>query len=518
MISLDKARSLEDSRPQTETSRTSEAIHHSSENAVYANEFSAGNGLYVKLQRFAGRFGVEQRGIERVPSDERTDSSVAQVATMWFSANLCVSTFAVGVVSVPIFNLGFVDAALVITFITFLGILPVCFFSTLGSRFGLRQMVLSRFYFGYHGAKLGASLNILSCIGWAAVNVIIGAQIIHAVNKNVPGWASILIMGGSTLVVSLFGYKVVHAYERWSALPVLVVFFVLLGQFVSSGNFNNIPMGYGQGEVGAVLSFSAAVYGFASGWTVLAADYTVYQPVTRSRKSIFLWTFGGLYVSLVFTQLLGAAVATTMVHNPEFRHAYDDSHIGGLLALVLAPLGPFGSFCLIILALATIATNTPNIYSVSLTLQILARKTQRVPRFVWVLLSTVTYLAISIPGYDHFADMLETFLLIISYWVAIYEAVALVEHFVFRGGVRGYRPEDYTDASALPPGYAAVTAFMVGVAGAILGTSRPGFIGPIGELCGKPGLGGDVGAGLAFGFTAVTFFALRSVEKSHFGR
>lgn len=106
------------------------------------------------------------------------------------------------------------------------------------------------------------------------MNVIIGAQIIHAVNTNVPGWASILIMGASTLVVSMFGYKVVHAYERWSAIPTLVVFLVLLGQFVSSGEFNNVPMGYGQAEVGAVLSFAAAVYGFSSGWTVLAADYT----------------------------------------------------------------------------------------------------------------------------------------------------------------------------------------------------------------------------------------------------
>lgn len=220
----------------------------------------------------------------------------------------------------------------------------------------------------------------------------------------------------------------------------------------------------------------------------------------------------------MFTQLLGAAVSTAMVSNPEFRHAYDESHIGGLLAMVLAPLGPFGSFCLIILALATIANNTPNIYSVSLTLQVLARKTQRVPRFVWVLLSSITYLAISIPGYDHFSDMLETFLLVISYWVAIYQAIALVEHFVFRGGVRGYRPDDYTDAKALPPGYAALAAFLFGVMGATLGTSRPGFIGPIGKLCGGPELGGDVGAEIAFAFSSVSFLALRAAEKSYLRR
>lgn len=41
-----------------------------------------GNSLFGKLQAFAGKFGVEQRGIERVPNDERTDSSLSQIGTL----------------------------------------------------------------------------------------------------------------------------------------------------------------------------------------------------------------------------------------------------------------------------------------------------------------------------------------------------------------------------------------------------------------------------------------------------
>lgn len=70
---------------------------------------------------------------------------------------MAVSTFAIGALAQPIFNLGFVDTALTIVFVNILGILPVSFFSTLGPRFGLRQMVLSRFYFGYYGVKLSMS-------------------------------------------------------------------------------------------------------------------------------------------------------------------------------------------------------------------------------------------------------------------------------------------------------------------------------------------------------------------------
>ena len=67
---------------------------------------------------------------------------------------MVVSSFAIGVLAIPVFNLSFRDSALVIVFLNILGILPICFFATFGPKFGLRQIVLSRFYFGYHGTTL----------------------------------------------------------------------------------------------------------------------------------------------------------------------------------------------------------------------------------------------------------------------------------------------------------------------------------------------------------------------------
>ena len=67
---------------------------------------------------------------------------------------MVVSSFAIGALAVPVFDLGFVDALLAIFFINCLAITPVAFFSTFGPRFGLRQMVLSRFFFGFYGVKI----------------------------------------------------------------------------------------------------------------------------------------------------------------------------------------------------------------------------------------------------------------------------------------------------------------------------------------------------------------------------
>jgi hypothetical protein len=53
-----------------------------SNGAVPGETFVQGNSTYAKVQRLAARFHVEQRGIERVPEDERDDHSLLNVGTM----------------------------------------------------------------------------------------------------------------------------------------------------------------------------------------------------------------------------------------------------------------------------------------------------------------------------------------------------------------------------------------------------------------------------------------------------
>lgn len=383
--------------------------------------------------------------------------------------------------------------------------------------------------------------------------MIVGAQLLNAVNSNIDGFAGIIIIAAATFIVTLFGYKVVHLYEFWSWIPSFIVFLIVIGEFAHSGAFNKISMGVGKSEAGSVLSFSASVFGFGTGWTSLAADYTVYQPRTVSRVKVFAWTFGGLIFPLLFTQILGLAVATATVPassdgfvNP-YDEGYSKSGIGGLLAAVLfPPLGRFGQFCLVVLALSIIANNCPNMYSVTFSLQIMGRWTQAVPRFIWTFVGTVIYCAIAIPGYSHFESVLEDFMLLIvrfplppfrscnvplsptihpehsklnsffqGYWLAIYEGIALTEHFFFAG--RKYDVTIYATPSSLPPGIAAIVAFCFGVMGAVLGMAQVWFTGPIGKLAGTD-YGGDVGFPLAFAFSAISYASLRTVEKNVFGR
>ena len=50
--------------------------------AVPGEVFVTGHTPYARIQRAVAKFGVEPRGIERVPEDERTDTNLMKVGTM----------------------------------------------------------------------------------------------------------------------------------------------------------------------------------------------------------------------------------------------------------------------------------------------------------------------------------------------------------------------------------------------------------------------------------------------------
>ena len=233
---------------------------------------------------------------------------------------------------------------------------------------------------------------------------------------------------------------------------------------------------------------------------------------------------------MIFVEALGLAIATTYQFPPDnvdlaafvgnvYTQGYNSAGIGGLLgAVVIPPFGRFGQFCLVVLALSIVANNCPNIYSLALSLQVLARITQAVPRFIWTFLGTIAYCAIAIPGYSHFESVLENFMLLIGYWLAIYEGVSITDHVLFKRGFSGYDVSIYNKPGELPPGVAAICAFLFGVLGAVMGMAQVWFIGPIGKRIGNPEFGGDVGFELAFAFSAVAYVVFRTIEKRIAGR
>ena len=88
---------------------------------------------------------------------------------------MAVARFSIGTIAQPVFCLGFVEVILAILFFNILGILPTSFSATLGHVLGLRQLVLLRFYFSWYSVKLYAFFDILTCLGWLTLQIMLNA-------------------------------------------------------------------------------------------------------------------------------------------------------------------------------------------------------------------------------------------------------------------------------------------------------------------------------------------------------
>ncbi|ODV75015.1 purine-cytosine permease CYBJADRAFT_166778 [Cyberlindnera jadinii NRRL Y-1542] len=477
------------------------------------------------INQIAASLNAETTGIERVTEDQRNPKEgVFSSATMWFSANLVIASMSLGMLGQAVWAISFWQSVFVIIFFNILGLLPVAFFSCFGPEFGLRQMVLSRYLTGVFAARIFALITAIACVGWGAVNIMVSAQLLNMVNKphSLPPWAGCLVLVVSTIIVSMFGYKVVHAYEKWAWIPNLAVFIVFIVQMARSGNFTGGGFPGGQATAAGVLSFGGAIYGFATGWTTYAADYTVFVRKGYPKRVIFFGLCAGLFIPLVFTQVLGAAVYSGTYKDDTWANYYSEYQAGGLMFAVLSvnSLGGFGQFCSVLLAMSTVANNIPNMYTIALCTQSFWSPLAKVPRVVWTLVGNCLTLVICIPAYYHFETVMDNFMNLIGYYLAIYEAISLSEHFIYRRGFKGYDVTIWNDKSQLPIGIAGTIGFCFGVFGAVMGMDQVWFLGPVGKLIneGGPYGGADIGFELAAAFAFVAYNVSRPFELKYFGR
>ena len=94
--------------------------------------------------KIEGLAGLEARGITRVLPEERHGISglrYAQIAILWFSANITANNLAVGLLGPLVFHLGFVDSVMMAVFGCLVGSCFTAYMSIWGAQSGNRTMV-----------------------------------------------------------------------------------------------------------------------------------------------------------------------------------------------------------------------------------------------------------------------------------------------------------------------------------------------------------------------------------------
>ena len=341
--------------------------------------------------------------------------------------------------------------------------------------------------------------------------------------------------------------------SRWAWIPQVIVLLILAGTASKHFDINSKSTGGGATVTANRLSFFSLCLSAPVAWTAGASDFYVYvsPPLTLStiehptihdlstikgctipviyhsltfmafqypedtlKRLTFLLTLTGLWTSYTFAYILGIGIASGVAVTPSWSSAYEISS-GALILEGYGHTGGFGKFCCVVIAFGIISNGITGTYSAALDCQVMGRYGKMVPRYLWVCAVVLVYFVCAIAGRNNLSGILQNFLPLMGYWTVIFVSIVLEEHLIFRQK-HGFDWSAWENKKYLPNGAAALTAFLVGWAGAIIGMSQVWYTGPVAKLVG--GIGADIGAWLCMAFTLLAFPPLRYLELKYFGK
>ncbi|CAE6340676.1 unnamed protein product [Rhizoctonia solani] len=481
--------------------------------AEEARDITTFRGKLAAFTIRLSQYGVETRGVVPTAPEARTDTRFWNLLFLWISANFNILAFSTGSLGPAIFALGLKESLLVIFFINLLSAMLPAYFSTFGPRLGMRQMIVSRYSFGFYGSIVPSLLNLITFMGFLILNLILGGETLAAVSGYQAGhggglsWdIGIAIVGATYIQVTFCGYKVLYTYERFAWIPIVMVYLVALG--CGGKHLTDLPPVVPASSV-TVLCFAASIAGYMISWATLASDYTIYLDQSAPNSKVFLFAYSGFFFPNVICEMVGAAFAVSMnaPGNEAWLNGYKVNNVGGLLDEVMRPAGGFGKFCIVLLALSCIAASSQCMYSFCVSFQCITPCFARIPRYIYSILAIAISIPLAIVGAHRYYTSLISFTGVIGYWAAAWASIVLTEHIVFRKSHAAYDTSAWNTPSALPTGIAALAAFAVTFALVVPSMNQVWFQGPIGKQV------GDVGFEVAFVLASVVYTGFRSVEK-----
>lgn len=494
------------------------------------------------------KFGVEQRGIERVDPEERRQEAKSShwtrflhVLGLWTAACGGLTSMSSFFLPTILFNLDMRDSLVSGLIGMIFGCLVPAYCATMGPKSGCRQMVGARLLFGQWGVKVVAVICIVGGVGWSVVNCVVGGQVLAAVaNGKIPLAAGIILCAGVLLIVAVFGIRVLLRFQTILSIPVtiaaLLFYIVVCKKSLWIHETNEIihDMGITTKTVqGNWLSFFTIAYSVTATWGSGASDYYILFPEEALLWMVFLVTFLGIALPTTFVAVSGTLAGTIAYSYQPWNDAYNETGIGGIIDAAFQPWGNFGKFVTVVLYFSLICNNIMNTYSVAFEFQLIDTKLARIPRWCWALLVTVIYLVLSLVGRNEFATIISNFLPMLGYWISMYITLLLEENLLFRStdaGKRLHRKEfvdpkswmylynwdNWDKPKNITMGIAASLAFCCGVIGAVAGMNQVYWQGWIARKIGDHG--GDIGFWLCGAFTGVTYPILRYFELKKWGR
>ncbi|KAK0672322.1 purine-cytosine permease fcyB [Cercophora samala] len=451
--------------------------------------------------------GVEENGIKPVPLEQRTCTQYNNLFTVFFTCLLCLLPIPTGMLATLGMGMNLRDASLVIVFFAMLTCIPPAFMVIGGMETGLRQLIQARYSFGRYLVTIPLLLNAATLTGFSLLSAVVGGQTLASLNPDqLSVNIGIIITCLVSFVVSLFGFKAVHFWERWTWIPNLIAIVIALG---CGGKYLHLQTNNPPATASQVMTLGALIAGYFITFGGTVSDYSIYhKPNVVSRFRVFAHTYLGLLLPSVPLLILGAAIGGCTPNIPSWSAAYASTGIGGIFYQMLVPvLGNFGKFILVLLALSVIGNIAISMYSISVNLQQLVPFFAQVHRFFFIFVAMGLLIPFAIKAAEAWEESLTNFLAVIGYWAGCFDAVVIAELVVFRKmEYSSYDHAIWNVGRKLPPGVAALGASLLSLGLVVPGMAAPWYTGPLAKIT------GDIGFESAFVVTGLGYLVFRSVE------
>ncbi len=394
---------------------------------------------------------VEPFGIDPIPKEER-HGRISKAFTIWFASNLNVVTWFTGFLGIE-FGLSIKYAVLAIIIGNLLGGSLLALTSAVGPRIGQPLIPASRRAFGRFGVSGLAFLNVLNNIGWLAVDLVLSVM---AFQKLVPflGYqAALLILTVATILIAVYGYNFIHTFAYWMSILMGILFVAMTVITV-----HNLPaIAGGSAAAGGFVPWMfilaiAVAFSFQISYCPVGSDYTRYLPENTSVKRVWLASFLGSVIACVWLEILGALTATLGLS-------------AGPMDFFTKLMGFFAVPALISVVLSIMPNNVMAVYSGGLAALAMGAPLKR---WTAALVTGGIAALLIFFGSGQFADTYKNFLLLLSYWIAPWLGVIIVDHFFRRLAPVGSEH-----------GWSGMLAFVCGVAISIPFMSSALYTGPV---------------------------------------
>lgn len=306
---------------------------------------------------------LDAHSIEPIPEADR-DSTGWQQFWIWAGANIAPINWALGALGI-LLGLGLMETILIIVIGNIVGCGIFAAFTVMGHKTGVNQMVLSRSAFGRRGGYLSAAMQFLFTMGWIGVNtyfpVLLAVGILGEFGVEDTFFVRFVIV---TLIMAIqvgigvYGFYLIRTFEKYT-VPVTIAIMALMS-FLAWTRPGVVDWGLtteltGAAHFSSITALVTAIgVGWGISWVTWASDYSRFVPKKVPSKTVFWYSFFGMFVPTVWLAILGASIASVSASADPAR-------------LVTSVFGGFVAVLVMLMVLhGPIATNILNVYSSAL--------------------------------------------------------------------------------------------------------------------------------------------------------